>query len=63
LQKDFNHKTEIVELDNNRPPQQQLNMELARFVFHNDGPDNLLIVYYTGHGRLEDHERRLHLHA
>ncbi|MCJ1387135.1 hypothetical protein MMC17_010264 [Xylographa soralifera] len=50
LQKGFNYSTQIVEIDNETKPQHQLNSAITNFISEFDGPHNLLIVYYTGHG-------------
>lgn len=37
--------------------QHQLSRHISTFIEDNDGPQNLLIVYYTGHGTVKDHDR------
>ncbi|OCL11251.1 hypothetical protein AOQ84DRAFT_386966 [Glonium stellatum] len=49
----FNYKCELVELNTDKKPQHQLNYAITSFVAENDGPHNLMIIYYTGHGRWE----------
>ena len=46
----FNFNTVRLELDNKRNPETQLKGALYSFVNTYDGPHNLLIVYYSGHG-------------
>ena len=50
----FHYRTQIVELNVATKPQHQLNRHLSAFVEANDGPNNLMIVYYTGHGRYQE---------
>ncbi|KAF2466508.1 uncharacterized protein BDR25DRAFT_317532 [Lindgomyces ingoldianus] len=50
FRKEFHFHTEIVELNVSSKPQHQMNRHLSAFVEKHDGPNNLLIVYYTGHG-------------
>ncbi|KAF2002303.1 hypothetical protein P154DRAFT_521115 [Amniculicola lignicola CBS 123094] len=62
----FHYDCEIVELGTSTRPQIKLNAALAAHVSKHDGPNNLLIVYYTGHGQLhkaKDAEMRLELSA
>jgi hypothetical protein len=59
----FHYKTRIVELNVAKKPQHQLNRHISAFVEESDGPDNLMIVYYTGHGVYREHERYLELTA
>jgi hypothetical protein len=44
-------------------PQLQLDNHISNFLLEHDGPDNLLIVYYTGHGLFHDDKRFLELSA
>lgn len=46
----FNYQCTTVELDVLTKPQLQMNKHLSTFLEKHDGPNNLLIVYYTGHG-------------
>ncbi len=46
----FNYTTRIVELNIQTKPQHQLSNHISAFIAEHDGPDNLLIVYHTGHG-------------
>ncbi len=42
-------------IQNSRHPQVDLNRHILNHVHEHDGDNNLLIVYYTGHGvRIED---------
>ncbi|KAF1948219.1 hypothetical protein CC80DRAFT_521245 [Byssothecium circinans] len=59
----FRYDTKIVELDLASKPQHQLNRHMTEFVDVNDGPNNLLIVYYTGHGTFRDNTQQLDLVA
>ncbi|KAJ4299206.1 hypothetical protein N0V90_004450 [Kalmusia sp. IMI 367209] len=59
----FNFRTQIVELDGSSKPQYQLNRSLSTFVEEYDGPNNLLIVYYSGHGILREDLGYLELSA
>lgn len=59
----FHYKTETVELNVKRKPQLQLKSRVGKFVEDHDGPDSLLIVYYTGHGVYKDIENYLQLAA
>lgn len=53
LEERFHYDAEIKCIDNSMEQRLQVcvNAIVARFVGDNDGPDNLLIVYYSGHGR------------
>ncbi|KAF2177835.1 hypothetical protein K469DRAFT_719303 [Zopfia rhizophila CBS 207.26] len=57
----FHFETEIIELNVSSKPQHQLNRYLSAFVEKHDGPHNLMIVYYTGHGLYKDHGGYLEL--
>ncbi|KAL8818522.1 MAG: hypothetical protein Q9223_002864 [Gallowayella weberi] len=48
----YNYKVQNVKLkcQGDRLPQVQVNKSIADFVYHEDGPSTLLIVYYAGHG-------------
>ncbi|KAF2752009.1 hypothetical protein M011DRAFT_394090 [Sporormia fimetaria CBS 119925] len=46
----FHYACNIVELDVMTKPQHQMNKHISDFVNAHDGPNSLLIVYYTGHG-------------
>jgi hypothetical protein len=59
----FRFRTEIVELNVASKPQHQLNRHVSSFVGTSDGPNNLLIVYYSGHGVYKDLEHYLQLRA
>jgi hypothetical protein len=59
----FNYKSKIVELDVQKKAQHQLNNAITSFVLDNDGPNNLLIVYYTGHGTYRKEESLLEFAA
>jgi hypothetical protein len=37
-----------------KKPQHQLDNHISQFIYEHDGPHNLLIVYYTGHGIFQD---------
>lgn len=54
---DFGYECKVVALDNKRKrPQAQFNSEMSTFVLEHDGHfrNNLLIVYYSGHGYLKE---------
>ncbi|MCJ1393263.1 hypothetical protein MMC18_006135 [Xylographa bjoerkii] len=59
----FNYSTQTVEIDNKNKPQHQLNKAVADFVCDYDGPHNLLIVYYTGHGSYNEVTKDYVFHA
>ena len=59
----FNYPTKVVELQNASKPQLQLNLAVMKFVRKYNGPHNLLIVYYTGHGSFHETSELLELHA
>ncbi|KAL5119188.1 hypothetical protein ACEQ8H_002896 [Pleosporales sp. CAS-2024a] len=46
----FNFGCTIARIKNVRHPQLDLNIAIAKHVMDHDGEQNLLIVYYTGHG-------------
>ncbi|KAF2877430.1 hypothetical protein BDV95DRAFT_146937 [Massariosphaeria phaeospora] len=50
----FHYEFEETKLDTSKKPQNTLNAAIAQHVASHDGPNNLLIVYYTGHGRLTE---------
>ena len=53
LEEQFHYEAQIECIDNNMEQRLQVcvNASVAAFVRDNDGPDNLLIVYYSGHGK------------
>ncbi|KAI4955672.1 hypothetical protein J4E91_001533 [Alternaria rosae] len=57
----YHYKSNIVELDVNPKPQHQLESAVINFIRDNDGPENLLIVYYTGHGDYSEERKCLEL--
>ncbi|KAF2851286.1 hypothetical protein T440DRAFT_449317 [Plenodomus tracheiphilus IPT5] len=57
----FNYTTEIVEIGVRGRPQLQLDRDISNFIYQHDGPHNLLIIYYTGHGRYLDDEKYLEI--
>jgi hypothetical protein len=59
----FRFRTEIFELNIASKPQHQLNRGISSFIGRHDGPNNLLIVYYTGFGVYRDLEHFLQLTA
>jgi hypothetical protein len=59
----FNYPTQVVELQNVTKPQLQLNLAVMNFVNKYNGPHNLLIIYYTGHGSFHEKSNLLELHA
>ncbi|KAF2839379.1 hypothetical protein M501DRAFT_1016460 [Patellaria atrata CBS 101060] len=62
----FHYSIEVIELNTDTPrarPQLQLEKGLINFVDAHNGPHNLLIVYYTGHGSFTYKTEELKLHA
>jgi hypothetical protein len=59
----FNFQTKTVELNLSSKPQHQMNRYLSEFVEEHDGPNNLLIIYYTGHGVFREDRGHLDLTA
>ncbi|KAI4714090.1 hypothetical protein J4E89_001540 [Alternaria sp. Ai002NY15] len=49
FKKVFNYEVTELQLEE-KSPQIQLEMEILNWVYENDDPNNLLIVYYAGHG-------------
>jgi hypothetical protein len=58
----FHYVTKTVEL-NVKKPQTQLENHIGEFIVQHDGPHNLLIVYYTGHGSYHIDKKCLELSA
>lgn len=56
---DFHFKVEHTLLNTVKPPQQQLNHAITDFVLKHDGPNNLLLIYYAGHGLFKEDTRQL----
>lgn len=64
FQNEFNYNVETVTLnDGGRKPQHQLNAHLTNFVAEHDGPNSLLIVYYTGHAEYLEVDKYLEICA
>ncbi|KAF2129890.1 hypothetical protein P153DRAFT_366394 [Dothidotthia symphoricarpi CBS 119687] len=59
----YHFDTETVELNVKSKPQHQLNRHISEFIENHDGPHNLLIVYYTGHGQYREDSKFLELTA
>ena len=59
FREDFRFQVEHTLLNNKKPPQQQLNAAISSFVLEHDGPDNLLVVYYAGHGLFNEKAMQL----
>ncbi|KAH6616393.1 hypothetical protein C7974DRAFT_401726 [Boeremia exigua] len=59
----FRFSTQIVDLDVSSKPQHQLDRHVMTFIESNDGPNNLLIVYYQGHSVYRELYNRLELSA
>lgn len=59
----FRYETETVELNITRKPQLQLNTCVTAFAEKHNGPNNLIIIYYTGHGVWREAEEYLQLTA
>ena len=49
FREDFRFEVEHTQLNNVKPPQQQLNAAISNFVLEHDDPNNLLVIYYAGH--------------
>ncbi|KAF2734547.1 hypothetical protein EJ04DRAFT_564123 [Polyplosphaeria fusca] len=56
----FNYECKVIKLSTTeKAPQNILNHAISQHIFDHDGPHNLIIIYYTGHGSLyrqSDHE-------
>lgn len=61
FQNRFNYHTDIVALHVGTKPQLQLDYHVSGFIRDHDGPENLLIVYYTGHGVYNEDRKCLEL--
>jgi hypothetical protein len=59
----FVYSTEVLELNVSKKPQLQLNAAIVNFIAEHDGPNKLMIVYYTGHGTFNEREKILTLSA
>lgn len=59
----FHYHTETVELNVKGKTQLQLNSRVSSFAAEHNGPNNLLIVYYTGHGVYYEDKKFLQLAA
>lgn len=57
----FHYQTQIVKIGVRGRPQHQLDLHISQFIYDHDGPHNLLIVYYTGHGRYMEAEKYLEI--
>ncbi|KAF2263479.1 hypothetical protein CC78DRAFT_270147 [Lojkania enalia] len=57
----YRFHTEIVELNVASKPQHQISRHITTFIQMHDGPNNLMIVYYTGHGEYKDDQKYLEL--
>ncbi|KAF1934750.1 hypothetical protein EJ02DRAFT_460934 [Clathrospora elynae] len=57
----FNYHTKTVKLNVRKKPQHQLDSHISEFIRDHDGPHNLLIVYYTGHGVYHEDKKYLEL--
>lgn len=53
----FHYHTETIELNLSTKPQLQLNSRVSNFAEKHDGPNNLLIIYYTGHGVYQQQQK------
>ncbi|KAL1626147.1 hypothetical protein SLS54_002981 [Diplodia seriata] len=53
--------TKTFELRQHRNPQMQLMNAISGFIVENDDPQNLLIVYYAGHGIFHEDGKRLEI--
>ncbi|KAF2630172.1 hypothetical protein BU25DRAFT_408756 [Macroventuria anomochaeta] len=59
----FHYHTETVELNVKGKAQLQLNSRISSFAAEHNGPNNLLIIYYTGHGVYFEDKKFLQLAA
>ncbi|KAH7121194.1 hypothetical protein B0J11DRAFT_59573 [Dendryphion nanum] len=60
----FNYEVEETKLGKTPNPQIELNYAIMQHIFKHDGRNNLLIVYYTGHGAVyKPHDQHLELSA
>lgn len=59
----FRFDAQTVELNVASKPQHQINRHLSGFIEQHDGPNHLLIVYYTGHGVYREDLKYLDLTA
>ncbi|KAF2023891.1 hypothetical protein EK21DRAFT_94543 [Setomelanomma holmii] len=59
----FHYQTRTIELNVRKKPQHQLSSHINNFIEDHDGPHNLLIIYYTGHGVFKDDKKYLELTA
>jgi hypothetical protein len=59
----FHFHCEVVDINVQSKPQHQLNRYMSAFVDQHDGQNNLMIVYYTGHGAWREDLKYLELSA
>ncbi|KAL8709711.1 MAG: hypothetical protein Q9225_007413, partial [Loekoesia sp. 1 TL-2023] len=62
FKEEFGYHTTIAHLEGRDPArsvQVQVNAQVAGFTVQHDGPENLLIVYYAGHGTPSEENRHL----
>ncbi|KAL5121024.1 hypothetical protein ACEQ8H_000873 [Pleosporales sp. CAS-2024a] len=59
----FHYDTRLIELNVAKSAQLQLDKHVGDFLYDFDGPHNLLIVYYTGHGLFHDDKKFLEFSA
>lgn len=59
----FHYHTETVELNVKSKAQLQLNSRVSSFAAEHNGPNNLLVIYYTGHGVYREDKKFLQLAA
>jgi hypothetical protein len=50
LKEDYGFEVEQSIIDSEKSPRIQLNRDLSAFVAKHHEPDNLIIIYYAGHG-------------
>jgi hypothetical protein len=58
----FNYSTKSYRIPSQKS-ETSLQLELATFVNQNDSPENLIIVYYNGHGIADEGSEGLELAA
>ncbi|KAI8939315.1 hypothetical protein NX059_003105 [Plenodomus lindquistii] len=61
FREEFHYETQIVKIGVRGRPQHQLDLHVSKFIYDHDGPHNLLIVYYTGHGRYLEEKKYLEI--
>ncbi|KAL9094997.1 MAG: hypothetical protein Q9165_002599 [Trypethelium subeluteriae] len=63
FEEQFHFTTELLKLDDKSKAQHQLKSALSAFLGRYDNPNNLVIVFYTGHGVFDERKEHLELAA